>query len=80
MKTAMQELMDYLNEDEFSGICEIRDKVEELYEKEKQQIIKAHNIAVSSPYTDLWIYPIQGEIITKGEKYYNENYNNENNI
>ena len=42
MKTAMQELMDYLNEDEFGGICEIRDKVEELLEKEKEQIMKSY--------------------------------------
>ena len=43
MKTAMQELMDYLNEDSFDGICDIRDRVEELLEKEKEQMIDFYN-------------------------------------
>ena len=60
MKTAMQELMDYLNEDEFSGICEIRDKVEELFKKEKEQITKAYNSAIPFKF---------------GEEYYNQKYN-----
>jgi len=38
MKTAMQELIEYLNEDEFTGICDIRDRAEELLKKEKEQI------------------------------------------
>ena len=39
----MQELMDYLNEDSFDGICDIRDRVEELLEKEKEQMIDFYN-------------------------------------
>ena len=35
----MQELMDYLNEDSFDGICDIRDRIEELLEKENKQIM-----------------------------------------
>lgn len=42
MKTALQELMDYLNSDAFTGICDIRDRVEELFEKEKDQIEDAY--------------------------------------
>jgi hypothetical protein len=65
MKTAMQELMDYLNEDEFTGICDIRDRIEELLEKEKEQIIQAHGLK----YYDI------GEVTITGENYYNQNYN-----
>jgi hypothetical protein len=64
MKTAMQELMDYLNEDEFTGICDIRDKVEEYLEKEKEQIIDAYygNIDGVFGYRE------------EGEQYYNQTY------
>ncbi len=61
----MQELMDYLNEDEFTGICDIRDRIEELLEKEKEQIIQAHGLK----YYDI------GEVTITGENYYNQNYN-----
>jgi hypothetical protein len=32
MKTAMQELIEYLNGDTYAGICDIRDRAEELLE------------------------------------------------
>jgi hypothetical protein len=41
-KTAMQELIEYLNGDTYAGICDIRDRAEELLEKEKEQIMKAY--------------------------------------
>jgi hypothetical protein len=63
MKTAMQELMHYLNEDEFTGICDIRDRVEELLEKEKEQIIEAINAWCSD------------DNILTPEQYYNQTYN-----
>jgi len=45
-------------------------------EKEKEQIIQAHNNAVISPYTELYVHKIQGKSpITKGEEYYNQNFN-----
>ena len=65
MKTAMQELMDYLNEDEFSGICEIRDKVEELFKKEQQQIIDAFENG----------YDLNSSLINfSGKKYFDEEF------
>jgi len=42
MKTAMQELIEYLNGDTYAGICDIRDRAEELLVKEKEQIIDAY--------------------------------------
>jgi hypothetical protein len=42
MKTAMQELIEYLEGDTYVGICDIRDRAEELLEKEKEQIINAY--------------------------------------
>ena len=42
MKTAMQELIEYLNGDTYAGICDIMDRAEELLEKEKEQIINAY--------------------------------------
>ena len=42
---------------------------------EKEQIVKAHNNAVVSPYTDLHVWETNGKTqITKGEQYYNETY------
>ena len=35
----MQELIEYLNGDSYAGICDIRDRAEELLEKEKEQLI-----------------------------------------
>ena len=61
MKTAMQELMDYLNEDSFDGICDIRDRVEELLEKEKEQICNAYTDGLEGPYIG-------------AEQYYNQTY------
>ena len=45
---------------------------------EKEQIVKAHNNAVVSPYTDLYAWETKGKSqITKGEQYYNETYGKE---
>ena len=55
---------------------EIIKYIETLLEKEKEQIIDAHNNAVISPYTELYVHKIQGKSpITKGEDYYNQKYN-----
>ena len=49
---------------------------EKAKQMEKEQIIKAHNNAVVSPYTDLHVWETNGKTqITKGEQYYNETYN-----
>jgi hypothetical protein len=84
----MQELMDYLNEDEFTGICDIRDRIEELLEKEKEQIIDAHFNGMDKLATSLSEFlPIKhtmsviqeikngGDIHEDGEQYYNQTYN-----
>lgn len=57
--------------------CRIFNYIDALYlEEEKQHIINAHNNAVISPYTKLYVYKIQGKTpITKGEEYYNQTYN-----
>lgn len=68
MKTAIQELIDYLNEDEFTGICDIRDRVEELLEKEKEQIIQAHIDGFDHIVVDF-------KKQEYAEQYYNQTYN-----
>ena len=51
------------------------DFVKPFLQMEKEQIVKAHNNAVVSPYTDLHVWETNGKTqITKGEQYYNETY------
>jgi hypothetical protein len=70
MKTAMQELIEYLNADTYAGICDIRDRAEELLEKEKEQIIDAwHKRGIT-----IVLKEFLEENIT-GEQYYNQTYN-----
>ena len=64
----MRELMDYLNEDAFTGICDIRDRIEELLEKEKEQIIKAHIDGFDHIVVDF-------KKQEYAEQYYNQTYN-----
>jgi len=71
MKTALQELMDYLNADAFTGICDIRDRVEELFEKEKQQIIDAHLEGWSDAYDYL---RDEAPVARQAEEYYSQTY------
>ena len=68
MKTAMQELIEYLNGDTYAGICDIRDRAEELLEKEKETIkeswwdgFKLKRVVVDS---------------NADEIYFNQKYNN----
>jgi hypothetical protein len=63
MKTAMQELMEWLDDS-------IPETIKEKYlEKEKEQIIQAHGLK----YYDI------GEVTITGENYYNQNYNQNKN-
>jgi hypothetical protein len=90
MKTAMQELIEWLDiaieelkgndsTDFAEGLVAARVKANKALEKEKEQIIKAHNNSVISPYTELYVHKIQGKSpITKGEEYYNKRYNQNN--
>ncbi len=61
----MQELMDYLNSDEFTGICDIRDMVEELFKKEERQIIDAFENG----------YDLSRSLVNfNGKKYFDEEF------
>ena len=77
----MQELLDELKEYqlEFNIPIEVIDMCESQLNVEKEQIMNAHNNAVISPYTELYVHKIQGKSpITKGEEYYNKRYNQNN--
>jgi 6-phosphogluconate dehydrogenase (decarboxylating) len=68
MKTAMQELIEWVNVNDLKLKIslynnELIDKLKELLEKEKDQIIDASNSAFEDKTT--W-----------GERYYNQTYNN----
>jgi hypothetical protein len=63
MKTAMQELMQWMEETEFMVNKGFIDKVHECLEKEKKQIIDAYDTAIERP------------IENYAEKYYNQTYN-----
>lgn len=70
MKTAMQELMQWMEETEFMVNKGFIEKVNECLEKERTQIIKA-------------VEDTRGNIVPRyflkenlsGEQYYNQNYN-----
>jgi DNA polymerase II small subunit/DNA polymerase delta subunit B len=66
MKTAMQELIEYLNGDTYAGICDIKDRAEELIEKEKEQIEIAFDLARDE---------VTSVFIIDGEDYYNKKFN-----
>jgi hypothetical protein len=65
MKTAMQELIEYLNGDTYAGICDIRDRAEELIEKEERQIIDAFENG----------YDLSRSLVNfNGKKYFDEEF------
>jgi hypothetical protein len=66
MKTAMQELIEYLNGDAYAGICDIRNRAKELLEKEKEQIMMAYNDGYVNKAFDKQRNPLE---------YYNQTYN-----
>ena len=63
MKTAMQELIDWIECDNDNNVYGILDKAKELLEKEKEHIIEAINIWCSD------------DNILTAEQYYNQTYN-----
>ena len=70
MKTAMQELMQWMEETEFMVNIAFIDKVKESLKKEKEQIIKAHTRAYLIGEDNISI-----EIANKAsEQYYNQTY------
>lgn len=73
MKTAMQELMDWIQDEEFHVTKAFVNKLYESLEKEKEQIMKAARVCNFEGMR-------QGaktseELIKYGEQYYNETYN-----
>ena len=66
MKTALQELMQWMEETEFMVNKGFIDKVHECLEKEKEQIKRAFEFGIADPYNF---------IEDDAEQYYNETYN-----
>ena len=64
MKTAMQELIEWLKAYEYELPLELQIKAKELLEKEKEQIIDAYHI---NPLETIWK--------NAGIEYYNQTYN-----
>jgi hypothetical protein len=88
MKTAMQELIQWTIDVQYPIDIEFRDKVIELLEKEKEQIIDAHFNGMDKLATSLSEFlPIKhtmlviegikngGDLHEDGEQYYNQTYN-----
>jgi hypothetical protein len=74
MKTAMQELIEYLESRYFKyEISSILLKSKELLEKEKEQIIDAHTNAYLIGEDDISVEDANEASI----KYYNQTYNND---
>ena len=71
MKTAMQELMQWMEETEFMVNVGFIDKVNECLEKEKEQIIEAYEDGKQNGVES--ITNVNAYVI--GEYYYNQNYN-----
>jgi len=74
MKTAMQELIEWYNQEHFVKTTfhiQLLNKFVSLLEKEKEQIIDAANQKIFGDIT----FTGSDEVITKGENYYNQTYN-----
>ena len=76
MKTAMQELMQWMEETEFMVNVGFIDKVNECLEKEKEQIIDAWQKAyVAGCVVGSNDYTNEDEETDNGAYYYNQTYN-----
>ena len=71
MKTAMQELMQWMEETEFMVNVGFIDKVNECLEKEKEQIINAHTNAYLIGEDNISVEDAN----KASEQYYNQTYN-----
>ena len=71
MKTAMQELIEWIENGTETSVYVIRDKAKKLLEKEKEQIIKAHTNAYLIGEDDINVEDANEASI----KYYNQTYN-----
>ena len=76
MKTAMQELIDWMEENHFKVTLGFLDQIEYCKQKEKEQIIDAHWAGWGHAYdyyvTEADSYDSQA---IQAEDYYNETYN-----
>ena len=70
MKTAMQELMQWMEETEFMVNIAFIDKVKESLEKEKEQIINAHTNAYLIGEDNISVEDAN----KASEQYYNQTY------
>jgi hypothetical protein len=74
MKTAMQELIEWIESNEIVYNKELILKLKELLEKEKEQIIEAHAFGADDVDSN-------GGLLLRGVKnaiyYYNQTYNND---
>jgi hypothetical protein len=73
MKTAMQELIEWYNQEHFVKTTfhiQLLNKFESLVEKEKEQIICSY---IANRYVNAGGYPTRRDI---AEDYYNQTYNN----
>jgi len=79
MKTAMQQLIEWITPEKFTLIewhaaVDIREKATELLEEEKRQIVDAYEQGHYKPdFSEIGV-----SIVEEGKKYYNQTYNNEN--
>lgn len=76
--TALQELKEFLDKSRYWSTDYILDKIDELLEKEKQQIINAYIQGDEDGYHSIVSqsdYEIEGRSEYLGEKYYNETFN-----
>ena len=71
MKTAMQELMQWMEETEFMVNIAFIDKVKESLKKEKEQIINAHTNAYLIGEDNISVEDAN----KASEQYYNQTYN-----
>ena len=70
MKTALQELMDWMEQTEFMVNRGFIDKIHECLEKEKAQIMAAVHYGQNNS---------KESVYTEGKDYYNETYENNRN-
>lgn len=70
MKTAMQELMQWMEETEFMVNKGFIDKVHECLEKEKEQIINAYTNGYGASFIDG-----DNRNFSRPQEYYNQTYN-----
>ena len=77
MKTAMQELMQWMEETEFMVNVGFIDKVNECLEKEKEQIMNANIEGTEHGYRERALFGLDARPYSKkrAEQYYNQTYN-----